>query len=124
MGAAAARAGAAAPRRAPARPAPAGGERRLTLVATSRRRWRLRRARWGLVAGAFLLVGIMWVGLMQLRLTTQTGVIEQQLREVSAETQTLKNRFAIREGEVPGQAQASLGMIRGTPSGTTQIRVK
>ena len=70
------------------------------------------------------LVAIMWIGLMQLRLTTQTGIIERQLREVSAETQTLKNRLATREGDVPGQAQASFGMIKGTPSDTTQIRVK
>ena len=124
MGAATARAGAAAPRPTPARRGPAAGERRLTLVTASRRRWRLRRARWGLVAGAMFLVAIMWIGLMQLRLTTQTGIIERQLREVSAETQTLKNRLATREGDVPGQAQASFGMIKGTPSDTTQIRVK
>lgn len=122
MGAAAAPVRGAAPRRAPVRPAPQ--ERRLTLVAASRRRWRFRRARWGLVVGALMLVGIMWIGLLQLRLTTKIGVVERQTREVQAYTQTLKARLSKADATIQAQARDTQGMVRGTPSDATQITVR
>jgi hypothetical protein len=122
MGAAAAPVRGAAARRAPVRPA--HQERRLTVVAASRRRWRFRRARWGLVAGALMLVGIMWIGLLQLRLTTKIGVVERQTREVQAYTQTLKARLSKADGTIQAQARDTQGMVRGTPSDATQITVR
>lgn len=89
----------------------------LRVVMASRRRRMMRRARIGLIAVAMALFGIIFVGVAQLRLTTQTAEVERTRAAVQAEVSDYRTRLSEQGQGVTGRASSELGMVSAASSG-------
>jgi hypothetical protein len=95
-----------APAHRPApRPRPAAAPAR-----GARPRTRTRATRLIIPLIAILLMGIVWVNVAKLHLTTETGRVLQQAEEVQAQTAELESRLIQRDGSVRDRAARVLQM--------------
>ncbi len=107
----------AAPRSAPARPSAAGRPRLRVLKAPPRRSALLPL---GLLIGAIGIAAIIWIGLLQLRLTTKTGAVEAHRRDVQKSILDVRQRIDLQNGRVRDLALRN-GMKDAEPGRTEWI---
>lgn len=109
----------AAPRPTRARPA-AAPQPRLRVVKAPPRRSRLLPL--SLLIGAIGIAAIIWIGLLQLRLTTKTGAVESHRRDVQKAILDFGQRIELQNGRVTDVARAN-GYVQASPGAVEWIKV-
>lgn len=82
----------------------------------ARPRARLRLGRMVIPLIALLLMGVVWVNVAKLNLTTQAGQVVRHAEQVQAQTAELQARLVQRDGSVRARAAAELGMEDAAPN--------